>query len=140
MGASGFIGRWVAHYLNQIGAKLHLPVRDYESAKQTFFDYQISGEVSELDLMEFSTVEKFFEEVKPSITFNLCGYGVDRSERDPQIAERINQDLIGHLGKGLKKTSDRSWTGLNLVHVGTALEYGAINGNLSENSLSHPTT
>lgn len=140
LGAAGFIGRWVARSLSQQGASLFLVVRDSARAEQIFSEYEIRGEVIELDLNCPEALRKLIGAVRPSITFNLAGYGVDCSERDEADAYRINADLARRLCKDVAECRDQEWPGQDLIHTGSALEYGEIGGDLAEDSLPHPTT
>lgn len=140
LGASGFIGRWVARYLSLYGADLSLVVRDRLYAEHVFSRYAITGTIWEVDLSNFKVFQGLFIKLKPSIVFNLAGYGVDHTERDEDIAYKINSQLVEVIAETALKTCDSQWEGLNLVHIGSALEYGAIGGNLSEDSIPSPTT
>jgi UDP-glucose 4-epimerase len=139
-GASGFIGRWVARELCKQGAHLHLVVRDEKIIRKMFTAYEIYGEVVEMDLREPGSSFDLFGKVRPSITFNLAGYGVDPSERDEKITYQINSDLPKSICSAAAKVTDRLWAGQDLIHVGSALEYGMAQGDLSEDSIPNPTT
>jgi nucleoside-diphosphate-sugar epimerase len=52
----------------------------------------------------------------------------------------INEDIVPDLCARLASTPPRDWRGLRLVHVGSALEYGAIGGSLREDATPAPTT
>lgn len=140
LGAAGFIGRWVARALTGCDANLTLVVRDAARATPIFDTYAVQGAVVELDLGDLARVRNCLASLRPTVVFNLAGYGVDRGERDPEVAYRINAHLVAALGEALADYSDPHWTGQALVHVGSALEYGALGGNLSEEVLPHPTT
>jgi len=140
LGASGFIGRWAAKGLCARGARVYLVVRDRVSAERVFADYSIAGEIIELDLGVEEAVRGLYEKVSPSVTFNLAGYGVDQAERDEEAAYRINARLPQILCEVLAEKRDRNWPGQDIVHVGSALEYGEVGGNLSEDSAVSPTT
>jgi nucleoside-diphosphate-sugar epimerase len=140
LGASGFIGRWVAKGLCARGARVYLVVRDRVSAERIFAEYSIAGEIIELDLGVEEAVRSLYEKISPSITFNLAGYGVDQAERDEETAYRVNARLPRTLCEVLAEKRDRNWPGQDIVHVGSALEYGEIGGNLSEDSAVNPTT
>jgi uncharacterized protein YbjT (DUF2867 family) len=86
LGANGFIGRWVSRLLTRAGAQLSLAVRNPDLAKQIFMVYQVDGTLYRVDARELTQVESLFSMVKPQITFNLAGYGVDPRERDGQDA------------------------------------------------------
>jgi nucleoside-diphosphate-sugar epimerase len=139
-GASGFIGRWVARTLNRFDATTYLFVRDPLIAKRVFHAYQVNGEIIEVDALDFDKLRRLYQEIKPDITFNLVGYGVDRSERDETQAEKINAEFVRALCEIIAETCEPGWVGVNLVHVGSALEYGEIAGNLHEDSHPSPTT
>lgn len=138
LGASGFIGRWVTKGLEDLRATVLPVVRDARSTAGMFRDYGIESEPIELDLIDTARVEKTLSDLKPSIVFNLAGYGIDRSERNEQTAELINDRLIGTILQSIADTP--SWSGRRLVHVGSALEYGTAGGNLDESTRPEPTT
>jgi UDP-glucose 4-epimerase len=140
LGASGFIGRWVARELSKNGADLHLVVRDESVIRKMFAAYEIHGEVLEMDLQTRGSSLDLFRKVRPSITFNLAGYGVDPSERDEKINFQINSDLPKSICSAVAEKTDAQWAGQDLIHVGSALEYGTADGDLSEKSIPNPTT
>jgi nucleoside-diphosphate-sugar epimerase len=140
LGASGFIGRWVARTLNERGAKTYVVVRDQSAAEAIFSAYGIHGDLFEVDLRDRDAVRRLYEKVRPSITFNLAGYGVDRSECDETTAYEINAHLVRFVGEVVAEIRDTTWPGQDLVHVGSALEYGTIGGHLGEDSKPNPTT
>jgi nucleoside-diphosphate-sugar epimerase len=109
-------------------------------AASIFARYGIYGDISVLDLRDRDPLRKWFHEVRPSITFNLAGYGVDRSERDEQEAYLINAQLVQAISEVISEVRDLEWPGQDVVHVGSALEYGLARGNLSEDSIAKPTT
>ena len=96
--------------------------------------------IIEADLSRQAAVGDAIAASRPAIVFNLAGYGVDRSERDERIARTINSDLPRWIVEALATGDKNSWNGQQLVHVGSALEYGEIGGNLSESSQPNPTT
>lgn len=140
LGAAGFIGRWVARYLSMAGAELSLVVRDRDAAIPIFADYGVVGNIYELDLCDHERIRALYDAVRPSITFNLAGYGIDRTERDEELAYQLNVDLVTVVCDAIGKVRDRSWPGQEIVHVGTAMEYGETSGNLAEDSDARPTT
>ena len=140
LGASGFIGRWVARSLCASGATVGLVVRDRTSAEQIFRKFGVRGDIHELDLRAPLALRTLFEDLEPAIIFNLAGYGVERSERDEEMAYQINAQLVQAICEAAAKTRDEEWSGQNIVHVGSALAYGTLGGNLSEDSIPHPTT
>lgn len=140
LGASGFIGRWVARRVCQTESRTYLAVRDVKSAERIFSIYGVNGEILEADLQRLEATAKLVAKIKPDVVFNLAGYGVDRSERNEEIAYRINAHLVETICKTMAMNSKTNWSGQNIVHAGSALEYGEIAGNLAEDSIANPTT
>lgn len=140
LGAGGFIGRWVARCLAGAGAELVLAVRDPAAALAVAARWGFRGRLVPTDLADPQRVQALLDEVRPSIVFNLAGYGVDREEQDPRMAEALNSTLPAVLAEWLARHPPPSWSGLQLVHAGSALEYGAASGNLDERSVPKPTT
>ena len=140
LGATGFIGRWVARVLSAQEAELYLVVRDKASANSVFSRYEINGELIEQDLGDFPTFKTMLRDIKPTITINLAGYGIDKSENDEQTAYKINAEFIQALCEGIGEEQGSVWKGQSIVHVGSALEYGEVGGDLSEESRPIPTT
>lgn len=137
-GASGFIGHWVARALGASGAHVILVARRGSSLDRRL---DRSGTtVLEVDLSSQRAVRKAITASRPAIVFNLAGYGVDRSERDEQMALTINAELPRWIAESLAAPDESSWAGQQLVHAGSALEYGEISGDLSEASEPQPTT
>jgi nucleoside-diphosphate-sugar epimerase len=121
-------------------ADVHLIVRDRISAREIFSDYEIDGQIFEIDLRDSEAVENVFEEIRPAITFNLAGYGIDPGERDETTANQINAQLVKTICGAMKKVRNEHWNGQDLIHVGSALEYGVVSGNLDEQTEAIPTT
>ena len=115
LGASGFIGQWVVRKLAGQGARVCAIGRDS-------------------DLLD--TLRR----LRPSITFNLAGYGVDPSERDEAAAYRINAELPGTLAEAVSAWRNPVWPGQDLVHVGSGAEYGNAGGDLREDGPVRPTS
>lgn len=140
LGAAGFLGRWVARRLSTSGAKLTLVVRD-ESAAQPIFDrWEITGKKVLADLSKPGSGSKLVEEFRPQVVFNLAGYGVDRSEENPELGKRINADLTVELATAITAVPAGAWAGQRLIHAGSAFEYGGVHGDLSESGPAEPTS
>jgi nucleoside-diphosphate-sugar epimerase len=140
LGASGFIGRWVARALYARGARLHLVVRNKNIAGHVFAQSMVEGNIIEADVRDAAFIRSLFRKIRPAVTFNLAGYGVDRSERDESMAYEINAQLVKNVCEAIARDRDPEWQGREIVHVGSALEYGDIGGNLAEDSVPCPTT
>ena len=137
LGASGFIGRWVARYLYQAHADLYLTVRDAGGLSEGVFQ---GGQVRELDLRDGSALQALVRETAPDIIFNLAGYGINPAERDPELAEAVNAGFLPQLVEAISRLPATGWKGNRIVHTGSALEYGVCSGDLSETAEARPTT
>ena len=140
VGADGFVGRWVARALTEMGAELHASVLETARAERVFADYGVRARVHRTDLTDDHEREQLLAEVQPAVTFNLAGYGVARQERDEALARAVNQELPAQLALDVARHRDPNWTHTALVHVGSALEYGEVGGDLSEDGPANPTT
>lgn len=140
LGATGFIGRWVARLLTASGARLYLPVRKLSVAQKVFDEFSIQGAKFEFDANDEKKLKSMYRSARPNITFNLAGYGVDREQQNEVTAYRVNVNLIGSICLAISETADKSWNGSDIVHAGSAMEYGSAGGNLSEDSIPQPTT
>lgn len=140
LGASGFIGRWVAQALTEAGAVVFCAVRDPVGSRPVLAEHGVTEQVVRLDVTDLAAVEALLGQLRPAVVFNLAGYGVDRTERDEQLARQINADLPHTLAAALSQRGGSDWPGYALVHTGSALEYGAVGGNLAESGAENPTT
>ncbi|MCE9596228.1 MAG: NAD(P)-dependent oxidoreductase [Planctomycetes bacterium] len=140
LGADGFIGRWVARLLTEGGADVVLAVKSAELAKEPLARFGAKGDVREVDLFPPGAASVFLRDVKPMVLFNLAGYGVARDQRDEKAMWRLNDDLLGELALAFPATRVKGWSGTPFVHAGTAAEYGALAGDLSESSECAPTS
>lgn len=141
LGATGFIGRWVAREASRAGAAVWLAARDEAAAAEVAARYGIRGTIARVDVLHAGELAAFYRHVRPELTCNLIGYGVDRRETDPALADAINVDLVRRLLTLVPEAAAGSdWPGLHLVHTGSALEYGAIGGHLAEDAVVNPTT
>jgi UDP-glucose 4-epimerase len=135
LGASGFIGQWVARKLADAGAHVFLAVRNAAALKDA-----ASGRVIEADLTDPGGLESIYRKARPAVVFNLAGYGVDPSERDEALAWRINADLPRMLCECASRWRDVSWPGMHIVHAGSVAEYGNAGGDLREDGPARPLT
>jgi nucleoside-diphosphate-sugar epimerase len=140
LGAAGFIGRWVARALTDAGAELTLAVRAGEDGDAVFRAWGARGRVSTVDLADASTVAALVARARPAAVFNLAGYGVRPTERDADLAQRLNADLPALLARAAADAAAPGWRGQRVIHVGSALEYGTATGDLSEGTVPLPTT
>jgi UDP-glucose 4-epimerase len=141
LGITGFIGRWVARAASRAGARVSVVARDGDAAARVARQYGIRAEVAALDVLDDAALAACVRDVDPEVTFNLVGYGVDRRETDPRLAHAINVDLVARLLRLVGELgASPTWPGLQFVHTGSALEYGAIGGHLPEDAAVNPTT
>ena len=135
LGATGFIGRHVTSALVADGADVHASGRNARGL------VNIQGaQHAACDVASADEVEHLLLRVQPTIIFNLAGYGVHPTQRDQAPADRINTRLPAQLAEMLPQLPQQSWSGLRLIHAGSALEYGTAAGDLQEGTACKPTT
>jgi nucleoside-diphosphate-sugar epimerase len=138
LGGSGFIGRWVARELDAHGARVVVAARDVERTRALLRELGARCEVRSYDLSRAGEVAALLAVLRPTIVFNLAGYGVDPSERDEQLAQRLNGDLVAEIAAEMH--TDTGWRGQAVVHAGSALEYGTTPGDFADPWRCSPTT
>jgi UDP-glucose 4-epimerase len=140
-GASGFVGRWVCRLLTASGARVHAVARDANVMRPVMDAYDIKAELLLEDLAKTGRFAEVHRAVRPAITFNLVGYGVDPQERDSDLMAYINAELAGEIAGSIATGfADQAWSGARLVHVGSGFEYGSIRGPIVEDREPNPTT
>jgi len=139
LGASGFIGYWVARALRAQGAQVICAVRGVEAAERLARE-SLGTVVVRRDLGALDELVRWIPALRPTMVFNLAGYGVDRSERDDAMADCMNHQLVEALARVVATVRRDTWGGVRLVHVGSALEYGTTGGVLHEDAPCAPTT
>lgn len=121
LGASGFIGRWVARELSRRGAHVLAQVR---SRGRLPADVARFSEAVEAELTTPGAAAALVRDTRPDVAFNLAGYGVAKEEREPGRYVRLNSELVAELHSALSR-NDRADAGSpRLIHVGSALEFG----------------
>ncbi len=139
-GGAGFIGRWVTRALERAGAQVHVAARDDAAAAAVLRSWAPDARLHRTDLAREGAAGELVARVRPVAVFNLAGYGVDPSERDAAPAERLNAALPPALGEAMARHADPRWDGQQVVHAGSALEYGTAAGDLREDGPTTPTT
>ena len=139
LGASGFIGRWVARALAERDAHVIAVGRDADSVRSAVGARNAPDQVEAYDF-ERPLASGWLSALSPDVVFNLAGYGVDRSERDETLARRLNRDLVAELCDAVTSLGASDWPHARLVHAGSALEYGTTGGMLHEGSPTAATT
>lgn len=145
LGASGFVGRWVARELTRAGADLVLVVRDATAAKRLFARSDVRGTLQAVDLERDGALPALLRAVRPAVVFDLAGHGVDPSERETTPENegrgwRLNAELPAALARGLPALCDPDWPHRALVRAGSVLELGNVGGDLAEDGPARPTT
>ncbi len=133
-GASGFIGGHVVAALVKHGAEVCAVARR-KGLRLTGVDQVITA-----DLGRPGSARIVVERARPAITFHLAGYGVDPTERESALAERLNTGVAAELAEACATSRDGGWQGQHLVNTGSALEYGVATGDLIESTIPQPTT
>lgn len=140
MGGSGFIGCWTARALGARGAVVTVAARDAIAAARALGRPGRDMTIVQVDLADQAALRPLLLATRPSIVFNLAGYGVDASERDPAIMWTLNATLVEALVREVAALPADDWSGARLVHAGSALEYGPTRGALREDMVAEPTT
>ncbi len=138
LGATGFIGRWVVRELLGRGTPVVGVIRSPRRCRDVFGGWPTTPEFVTVDLGRAGSGRDVIGDLRPSVVFNLAGYGVDREERDERLAERLNAELVRELADACAPSG--AATGTRLIHAGSALEYGTAGGLLSEQTTPEPTT
>ena len=139
LGASGFIGRWVTSLLLRTGARVWAVARDPVAAKQAVTSPSASVLVREGSVEDPDSVRAVLSEARPSVTFNLIGYGVRPGEDDADVAHRVNARFPAVLAGLVAEARESAWPGNALVHAGSQAEYGPIR-RLSESAEPRPVS
>ncbi len=141
VGASGFIGRWIARLLTEAGANIQLISRDPYKLESVCREYAINGQIVKADLAVPGTFARLSSAFLPDITFNASGYGVYATERDSGLMARVNDDLPGEIVRALSDSPCNSdWSGQRFVHTGTSAEYGMLQNRIVETRTPAPST
>lgn len=138
LGGGGFVGAWVAAALERAGAQVTVPARDVPRAQAALARRGARCPVRACDLARPGELAALLASLRPAVVFNLAGYGVDPSERDPELAQRLNAGLVAELAEAFQP--DPRWCGQAVVHAGSALEFGTQSGDLSAPWACRPTT
>ena len=135
LGASGFLGRWVARELLRRGAIVGAHARAVGDPK----GLDGPAESLEADLSVEGSASSLVRSFRPDVVFDLAGYGVARDQRDERRAERINVGVVSELVETLPAAGS-DWPGAVLVLPGSALELGPRPDSMDESAPAAPTT
>lgn len=135
LGASGFVGRWVARALARVGAEPWLGVGRGEVPAD------LAGWATRrIDLADGASVARLLAEARPALVFDLTGYGVRAGEADPEHAARMNAAGAELVARHVAAHRDPAWAGAALVRAGSGAEYGPVGGPLDEEGPAAPVS
>jgi nucleoside-diphosphate-sugar epimerase len=137
-GATGFIGRRVVRALVRAGSDVVATGRNAEVLAAVQRAYGVRTAIS--DLAHDAELVRLISDARPDVVFNLAGYGVARTERDPATAARMNGEVPGTIARTLASLPATTWSGQRLIHTGSALEYGSVGGSLAETGPAEPSS
>ncbi len=140
LGGSGFIGAWTIRALDACGALITVAARDATRTAAVLGPLGARVRIVIADLALPHAAARVIDDTGPSVVFNLAGYGVDRAERDPATMAAVNARMVDELCARIAAQPEDGWPGQRLVHAGSALEYGRIEGRLHEAAEVNPTT
>jgi dTDP-6-deoxy-L-talose 4-dehydrogenase [NAD(P)+] len=140
LGGSGFIGTWTVRALHACGANVVVATRNSAHTRVAFERIYRDLRIEVADLTLPNAVRRLISATRPTIVFNLAGYGVDRTESDRTLMTALNAKLPSEVCQALAGPPEADWTGVRLVHVGSAAEYGPVGGTITETSPEHPIT
>jgi nucleoside-diphosphate-sugar epimerase len=134
VGATGFIGGWLCRAFNAAGAQVvgvcRTPPGPASPFRSILADLTLPGSGAQL-----------IERTKPDLVVNAAGYGVDRNERDPGLARRLNAELVEELAVAIVDSPpSASWPGQRMIHLGSAFECGSVSGTVTEETACSPAT
>jgi nucleoside-diphosphate-sugar epimerase len=117
-------------------------VRDPAAFERIAERWSVSAEVFHLSALDEPSIARGVRDAHPDVVFNLIGYGVDREETDTDLMWRINRDLVRHAALAVAALSPGgpASRGRRFVHVGSALEYGLLDGVATEERDAEPHT
>ena len=103
------------------------------SLEENQFEW-IFTDIRELDLSDFSNLEKTLEKISPSLIINCAAYtNVDKAESEKELANILNFKAVEKISK---------WTSYNqkkLIHISTDYVFeGSSKAPLNENALTSP--
>jgi nucleoside-diphosphate-sugar epimerase len=127
--------------LTEAGALVTVGVRHQAAFENVASSWGIRAEVLPFDALDAGAPARIIADAAPGVVFNLVGYGVDRSETDPDLMARMNEELVRQVAVAVSTVAAKTeWSGRRLVHAGSALEYGLVEGVVTEDGSAAPHT
>jgi len=131
LGASGFVGAWIARALASAGAELHVasraPIAAFARAQHRALDAFADG-----------ALDALIARVRPRFVFNALGYGVDPRERDEALTWRANAELPRALATACGALAASQ--PVTLMHVGSMAEVGPSSNEFAEEGPCAPAS
>lgn len=122
-GGSGFLG---SHIVRRARAERWNVISAYRNAK--------GDDAVPMDVCDVGSVETVFRAISPSVVIHCAAYGVNYADQDLERALQVNVHGSLHVLHAAAKRRVR-----RLVHVGSAVEYGSVEGLISEEASLNPT-
>lgn len=102
LGADGFVGRRLTDHLEER------------------YPHTVSATRTEIDITDRWRLEAEIERLRPTLIVNAAAVGnVDRCEREPDLARRVNAEAPAHLANACRNS------GVRLLHISTDYVFGA---------------
>ena len=96
-----------------------------------------SGKKIQLDLSQTENVSKKLTEIRPDVIINLAALtNVDICEIQPDLAMRLNRDLVGAISEYI--SANKSNNNPYFLHVSTDYVFDGAEGNYKEDSKTNP--
>jgi len=141
LGASGFIGRWIAKALDEQGADVWIVGRKQETLDAVGRECGFNNVWTlTADLSRRGEFGRVFHKIQPEIVFNSAGYGISKTENKAADFWKINTELPREIALTVGDCGRTPWSGMRLVHVGSGFEYGSVPGNVVESTIANPVS
>lgn len=115
LGGTGFIGRHLAHYCQQLGESVIVTGRNDPGLEELQFE--------PVDVLDLESLSKLFQIHKPRYVYHLAGFSSSyQSRRQPSLCYRTNILGTQNVLSALAAKAPRA----RLLIVGSAAEYGAV--------------
>jgi len=125
-GASGLVGRYLVTQI-QTDNSYDIYVTVHKSLPKF-------GKNIQLDLSQTENISKKFKEIRPDVIVNLAAIAnVDTCEIEPDLAMRLNRDLVAAISKYINDNNKPYF-----LHVSTDYVFDGNDGNYMEDSQTNP--
>lgn len=121
LGGTGFLGRHVTRRFDELGHTIWVVVRDRGNSADVFGAHA-RATVVEKDLSQHDALATVFSDIRPDLTINCVGYGIDRGEVDELVAERLNAWLPRQLVEVASRSINSAQSAPVVVHLASDFE------------------